>query len=95
MRGVPNMSEFGIVNWEGRGHVNFTPIAPMKGYWKVCQRLKNELDPGGILSPGKSASGRRRPSSRRSASPAVLSRRHADQASEPVAEVRLAREPDL
>lgn len=144
MRGVPNLTEFGIVNWEGGGHVNFTPVAPMtggdavkmqtmmrdimhrhgfdyiaefvatwramvnvlmlmfeqrdesvrkrahdcakaiiteaakagygelkanlefmdlvastysahdKGYWKVCQRLKDELDPGGILSPGKS-----------------------------------------
>lgn len=31
MRGVPNMGEFGLLNFAGRGHLNFTPIAPMTG----------------------------------------------------------------
>jgi 4-cresol dehydrogenase (hydroxylating) len=31
MRGVPNMGEFGILNWVGGGHINFTPIGPMTG----------------------------------------------------------------
>ena len=31
MRGEPNMTEFNIVNWRGGGHINFTPIAPMRG----------------------------------------------------------------
>ena len=31
MRGEPNMTEFGIVNWGGGGHLNLTPIAPNTG----------------------------------------------------------------
>ncbi|MEC9342022.1 MAG: FAD-binding oxidoreductase [Pseudomonadota bacterium] len=31
MQGIPNMTEFNIVNWRGGGHINFTPIAPMRG----------------------------------------------------------------
>lgn len=31
MRGEPNMTEFNMVNWDGGGHLNFTPIAPISG----------------------------------------------------------------
>ncbi|MEC9340368.1 MAG: FAD-binding oxidoreductase [Pseudomonadota bacterium] len=31
MQGIPNMSEFALVNWRGGGHINFSPIAPMRG----------------------------------------------------------------
>ena len=31
MRGIPNMTEFNLVNWDGGGHLNFSPIGPFNG----------------------------------------------------------------
>ena len=31
MRGEPNMTEFGIVNWRGGGHINLSPMGPVGG----------------------------------------------------------------
>jgi 4-cresol dehydrogenase (hydroxylating) flavoprotein subunit len=47
MRGVPSMTEFGIVNWAGGGHINFTPVAPVAGddamkMFGMMRRIINE-----------------------------------------------------
>ncbi len=31
MQGIPNMTEFNLVNWDGGGHLNFSPMGPMGG----------------------------------------------------------------
>ena len=60
MRGVPNMTEFGLMNWVGGGgHINFSPISPVRGEdaMKQYQMIRSRSEEYGFDYIGEFAIG--------------------------------------